>query len=42
MKTAEETLKKRAELYPRLKQLRSEGTYAVLKLDQIVVREMRR
>ena len=38
---AEETLKKRAELYPLLKKYRSEGKFAILKVDQIVVREMR-
>ena len=39
---AEETMKKRAELLPLLKQYRAEGKYAVLKYDEIFVREWRK
>ena len=39
---AEETMKKRADLLPLLKQYRAEGKYAVIKYDEIIVREWRK
>ena len=39
---SEETLKKRAELYPIVKKHRAAGKFAFIKIDEIVIREWKK